>query len=491
MKPCLCMDSRDQYEKKSLFLIFIISIFVLVYLAFTIGLTEQEAYYWSWSKNIGWSYFDHPAMHAWFLALSTMLFGDSVFAVRIIPVLAHILTFVFLFSYIKKHTNNKVALVSVFLLQSTWFMAHMLFSVPDSILYPLSLLAIIFTEQKKFYIAAVFLGLAILTKWHAVLLLPGILYFFYKSQGRSKFFKNVGLFILIIGIFQLPTLYWNFENGWPSLKYHLIERHTHRNQSIFKMGRNVLTFIILQFFLIGPSYFYLFYKGLQQKLLQNTDTLKTRLIWISIFLFVFLISSAGGESRLYWTGLILLPLALLIADIFLKLDSHSQRVAGRIASAFLIFNTFILFAVLSLPIGAYFKDFIESKGYTYNLRLSPRGDFYGWTGFFNHLKQKQDISDAIFITPDFHITAKVMWVLKDTSVDRMITYENPHQYGFFKNSMPDLNKLASKKVILLEDNRYKFGEKINSICKTFTESGDYSVKLLGKEVKKITWYRCA
>jgi dolichol-phosphate mannosyltransferase len=53
----------------------------LVYSAF-FGLAGDEAYYWQWSRQPAWGYFDHPPLVAWLIALGTRLAGISEFGVR-------------------------------------------------------------------------------------------------------------------------------------------------------------------------------------------------------------------------------------------------------------------------------------------------------------------------------------------------------------------------------------------------------------------------
>jgi 4-amino-4-deoxy-L-arabinose transferase-like glycosyltransferase len=43
---------------------------------------DDELYYWCWSKDLQWSYYDHPPMTALLIRGSTALFGDTLFAVR-------------------------------------------------------------------------------------------------------------------------------------------------------------------------------------------------------------------------------------------------------------------------------------------------------------------------------------------------------------------------------------------------------------------------
>ena len=51
-------------------------------LAATVPLLPQEAYYWQWSLEPDWSYFDHPPLVAWSIAASTALFGQTSFGVK-------------------------------------------------------------------------------------------------------------------------------------------------------------------------------------------------------------------------------------------------------------------------------------------------------------------------------------------------------------------------------------------------------------------------
>lgn len=51
-------------------------------------LIEDEAQYWEWSRRLGWSYYSKGPGIAWAIALATGLFGDTAWAVRLVPVVA-------------------------------------------------------------------------------------------------------------------------------------------------------------------------------------------------------------------------------------------------------------------------------------------------------------------------------------------------------------------------------------------------------------------
>jgi 4-amino-4-deoxy-L-arabinose transferase-like glycosyltransferase len=51
-------------------------------LATIIPAYEDELYYWCWSKELQWSYYDHPPIIALLIRLSTSVFGDSLIGIR-------------------------------------------------------------------------------------------------------------------------------------------------------------------------------------------------------------------------------------------------------------------------------------------------------------------------------------------------------------------------------------------------------------------------
>jgi 4-amino-4-deoxy-L-arabinose transferase-like glycosyltransferase len=47
-------------------------------------LAFDEAYYWNWAQHPALSYYDHPPMVAWFVAVGTAIAGDTEFGVRLL-----------------------------------------------------------------------------------------------------------------------------------------------------------------------------------------------------------------------------------------------------------------------------------------------------------------------------------------------------------------------------------------------------------------------
>lgn len=56
-------------------------------LAAIVPLLQQEAYYWTWSRLPDWSYFDHPPLVSFSIALTTAVFGQTAFGIKSAAVL--------------------------------------------------------------------------------------------------------------------------------------------------------------------------------------------------------------------------------------------------------------------------------------------------------------------------------------------------------------------------------------------------------------------
>ncbi|MEI6857911.1 glycosyltransferase family 39 protein [Psychrilyobacter sp.] len=79
-------DILDNFNKKK-FIIFLVGITVLrLAIGSYLNLSDDEAYYLLWSRNLGMSYYDHPPLIAYLIRLITSIFGENNFSVRFVSV---------------------------------------------------------------------------------------------------------------------------------------------------------------------------------------------------------------------------------------------------------------------------------------------------------------------------------------------------------------------------------------------------------------------
>src|SRR5229473_4571687 len=75
-------------------------------------LFPDEAQYWVWSQQLALGYYSKPPLVAWLIALTTGLFGDSEFAIRLSAPLLHAGTAVFIYAIGTRLYDSRVGLWS-------------------------------------------------------------------------------------------------------------------------------------------------------------------------------------------------------------------------------------------------------------------------------------------------------------------------------------------------------------------------------------------
>ena len=83
-----------------------------------IELSVDEAQYWHWSRNLEWGYYTKPPIIAWIIAVSTSVFGQEEWAVRLFSPVIHFLISIFLWiasnSFFGSKSGRVAALIWIF-----------------------------------------------------------------------------------------------------------------------------------------------------------------------------------------------------------------------------------------------------------------------------------------------------------------------------------------------------------------------------------------
>ena len=166
------------------------------------GLTDlrtDEAYYWTWSKENVLSFLDHPPMVAWFIRFGTAIFGDTNFGVRFAGLLAMLATQLLLADIVWRVTRDVRAVATVVLMMeaSLYYGLLMTKVSPDMPLIPFvtamawALVRLTESNDARWWLAAgSFAGLALLSKFTAVLLLPAVIAFMWVPKWRGRWLRS-------------------------------------------------------------------------------------------------------------------------------------------------------------------------------------------------------------------------------------------------------------------------------------------------------------
>jgi 4-amino-4-deoxy-L-arabinose transferase-like glycosyltransferase len=223
-----------------------------------IDLRTDEAYYWTWSKENVLSFLDHPPMVAWFIRFGTALFGDTNFGVRFAGVLAMLVTQLLLADIVRRVTHDVRAVVlAVLMPEAALYYGLLMAKVsPDIALIPFavamlwSLIRLSESGDGRWWLAAgLFGGLALLSKFTAVMLVPGVLAFLLVPDWRRRWLPSPYPWAaaLLAAMMFLPVLIWNFQHDFASFRFQFV-RATATHEISF---RTVGDYLGLQWGLVG------------------------------------------------------------------------------------------------------------------------------------------------------------------------------------------------------------------------------------------------
>lgn len=187
---------------------------------------DDELYYWCWSKELQLSYYDHPAMTAVWIRLSTELLGDSLLALRLPAVLSTLGVLLM----VGRMTQPRDLLLAAALTPICVFGAILI--TPDAPLlffWSAYLLRLIRMQEQSdsgdapshgaWLGLGVLLGLGILSKYTMGLAIGcGAAAFLLAGQPR-RFIMGWLLHLLTAFIVALPILLFNIEENFAPLRY--------------------------------------------------------------------------------------------------------------------------------------------------------------------------------------------------------------------------------------------------------------------------------
>ena len=222
--------SQATYRTLFWFLLTGFTIFRLL-LADKFGLGVDESHYLLYSRKLAWGYFDHPPMVA-FLAALTTIPGDSVFWVRLGPIICTSISLILLrYLALALYRDERIAFWAAFTLHLMPYQQVLMVGLlPDATLNLFwcgTLLSVWYAIQSGrwswWIVTGLLFGGALLSKYHAVLLAACLLgYFITSSEHRFWLAKIQPWIAVLIGVSVfIPNVIWNARHEWISYSYQL------------------------------------------------------------------------------------------------------------------------------------------------------------------------------------------------------------------------------------------------------------------------------
>ena len=330
-------------------------------------LQDDEAYYWVYARYLDWGYFDHPPMTALLIRAGSWLFGGEL-GVRILPLILNTATLALTESLLQQKNRNLFYAICLSLaaIQLTGFWA-----VPDVPL--LFFTAFFFWCYRKFLVQpslahtgllALATALLLYTKYHGVLII------FFTLLSHFPLFRKwqtyaAGMLALLL---FLPHLWWQYNHGWMSFRYHLFESNVNPYK-ISYTTEYILGQVLIAGPLAGPILLAATF-GYKTK-----DAVERALKYTGVGILVFfLLSSFKGKVEANWTAPVMIPLLVLTHQWLLQKDSMRRwlyRLLPPTIVLVLLLRTIMI--VDLVPAKAVVQKFHAWKGWPDSLKTKTGG----------------------------------------------------------------------------------------------------------------------
>ena len=195
-----------------------------------IGLSEDEAYQWLWSKHLALSYYSKPPGIAFIQWAGTSLFGDTNFGVRFFsPLFAAILSWLVL-CFMAREIGGRAAFCLLLITFATpLLVAGSILMTIDPPLVLCWMWAVVAGwravqpggKTRDWLVVGLALGLGFLCKYTAMLQLVCWAIFFALQPAARIHLRKSGSWVAL-GVFALctlPVLIWNSQHGWITVNH--------------------------------------------------------------------------------------------------------------------------------------------------------------------------------------------------------------------------------------------------------------------------------
>lgn len=377
-----------------------------LYLSAGLQLHPDEAYYWLWSRHLDVGYFDHSPLVAYFIWFTTLLSKSELWVRLSGTIVTLIVSFLTWKLALQLFGSIRVAAGSVMLLNVyPLTMLGLIVITPDIPVFLFWSLSVyifwqIISSNKAWlwYALGLSFGLALLSKYTAILLVPCLFIYLVLTDDR-RWLKTLHPYLsLLIGLLCfLPVVYWNSHHDWISFTFQL--SHGLGGQS-YSFDR-LVEYIVGQLLVTGPIVWFLgIYAAFAWLFRKDKAQLFLILMALPVILF-FGFSSLKKLAGPNWPVFAYFTFSILVTKYFLDSTSKIRRslwYAALISSLFIsaILTLHARFNVIQL--GRFSKELAVTDATNW---------FYGWRELGAELKKYPGMKFAV--TPSHQLSAEIIY----------------------------------------------------------------------------------
>ena len=376
-------------------------------------LFSEEAQYWLWSKNLDISYYSKPPLIAYANYLSASVLGNTELGVRINAIVIGFIlpVLVYNFAHLLFKDHGMAFTSAIILMAMPFYHSISLFFTTDTLVTLFWLLAQFYfykacrtNDLKHWLLLGSFAGLAVLSKYTAILFYPLII--LYGIFFKKELFRLKGFYLAIVISIALciPELVWNFDNSWVSLKHvaflsgvnkeHFLLKKTFSNICEYLGGQ----ILVLSPFLLIPAVYLIVKKGRKKIFMQHVNEI-IYLFFPLPFIWIFFCFVACNKIEINWLIFAYPTVPILLGYVYYKHLQH--RKLKLYAGITLVFMIFITVPKLF--------DFVGLSK-IYPARVDTLYRMYGWKDLGIYVSQMAGDNNApkTFIFSDtYHIASEL------------------------------------------------------------------------------------
>lgn len=413
--------------RNTVFLIGVLTLWRL-YLSAELQLHPDEAYYWLWSRYLDVGYFDHPPMVAYFVWFTT-LFSKSELWVRLSGTIVSLILSGLIWQLsMQLFRNVQVAAGSVILFNvyplTTLGLTVITPDIPVFLFWSLSVYLFwqIIRSNKTWlwYPLGVSFGLALLSKYTAILMVPCIFIYLVLTDDR-RWLKTIYPYLsLLIGLFCfLPVVHWNSHHDWVSFLFQLRNGLDGEGYSFGKVVQYIGGQLLITGLIVWLLGMYAAVVGIYRR---DKETLLLISAAIPIIVF-FGFSSLRKVAGPNWPLFAYFTFSILVTKYCLDSASKIRRSLWSIAvfSSLSISTIAALHARFNLiPIDLYSKDLAAADATNW---------FYGWRELGAELKKYPGKEFAV--TPSHQLSAEIIYYTNASIVAQTDRMARPSEFNLW------------------------------------------------------------
>lgn len=329
-------------HKRILFLSGTFLLINLIQALFT-PISEDEAYYWLWSQNLDWGYFDHPPMVAWWISVGAN-WVHSELGVRFLTVFFSGLNVFLLWKILQPKTDKQIKLSAIILGSVLIFQVFGFLTTPDAPLLFFTLLYLfslrLFLERNSVFftiLLAVSLVGLMYSKYHGILVILFTLIPIWKIWIRNPKFYLAVLGSLIL---YTPHLYWLFEHNFIPIRYHFLERSSDEHFE----WRKLFNYLGIYFLGCAPLLSFFIWKSVIK--FNSENPFEKSIWWLAVLPGIFFfISTFKDNVQPQWLLISFVAMAMVLYWNYSEKENLKWVFGLGITGVILIFALRILVAV--------------------------------------------------------------------------------------------------------------------------------------------------